>query len=137
MRNICAGKLKLHCRHCNVARRIADHGCSRFYLGRRRSKGTTCDLGDEKVQKELDGPKRKPLLHEKIAPPVVLDACAGSLSALPEEREDSDSEFGKVPSHNITAHICSHIIFLQSLSEETTTETTTEDTTHVDVQGVQ
>ena len=23
--------------------------------------------GDEKVQKELDGPKRKPLLHEKIA----------------------------------------------------------------------
>ena len=25
-------------------------------------------------------------------PPVVLDACAGGLSALPEEREDSDSE---------------------------------------------
>ena len=23
--------------------------------------------GDEKVQKELDGPKRKPMLHEKIA----------------------------------------------------------------------
>ena len=70
-------------------------------------------------------------------PPVVLDACAGGLSALPEEREDSDSELGKVPNHNITAHTCSHIIFLKSLSEETTTETTTEDTTPVDVQGVQ
>ena len=98
--------------------------------------------GDEKVQKEVDGPKRKPLLHEKIAkklqehgynrdaeqckikstyrpikdhnnksgndkktsqfyeqldavlghrpastPPVVLDTCAGGLSALPVKIE--------------------------------------------------
>ena len=109
--------------------------------------------GDEKVQSEFDGAKRKHPLHEKIAreltrrgynreadqiktkiknlkstyrsikdhnnktgneektgqfyeeldtilghrpastPPVILDACAGGLPALPEEREEED--YGK------------------------------------------
>ena len=116
--------------------------------------------GDEKIQSEMDGAKRKHPLHEKIAtkmktkgynrdadqiktkiknlkstyrsikdhnnktgndkktsqfydeldailghrpastPPVILDACAGGLSALPEEAEEED-EFGKYSSPTV------------------------------------
>ena len=61
-------------------------------------------------------------------PPVILDTCTGGLSACPDEKEESDSEFSKALNSLFT------MVYIHSFLHPHVRETT-EDFSPVDDEG--